>query len=257
MRRRLLVFGALTCLAVVLVAAPAAAKGGGGGSHDRRISLSGALVVAADEVVTAPVVSVDGPATITGRVNNDVFVGHGDLTVSGQVTGDVLVVDGNATITGRVSGDITDLHGRITVNPGANVHGDVTSMLVGGIAALLLQMLHPAVLVGVWEHSKFRTDMHGRLRRTARFIALTTYGSQAEAEAAIARVRSIHDRIRGTLPNGLRWKRHCAAPRLIFGRLSRTLLTARFEPCSMAGSCSPIQLWSECLAMALRATFSA
>lgn len=29
------------------------------------------------------------------------------------------------------------------------VHGDVTSMMVGGIAGLLLQMLHPAVLAGV------------------------------------------------------------------------------------------------------------
>ena len=82
------------------------------------------------------------------------------------------------------------------------IHGDVTSMLVGGIAAEMLQMLHPAVLVGVWEHSKFRTDMHGRLRWTARFIALTTYGGRAEAEAAIERVRRIHDRVRGTLSNG-------------------------------------------------------
>jgi uncharacterized protein (DUF2236 family) len=82
------------------------------------------------------------------------------------------------------------------------VHGDVTSMMVGGIAGLLLQMLHPAVLAGVWDHSNFRADMHGRLRRTARFIALTTYGGQEEAEATIARVRAIHDRVRGTLPNG-------------------------------------------------------
>jgi uncharacterized protein (DUF2236 family) len=82
------------------------------------------------------------------------------------------------------------------------VHGDVTSMMVGGFTGLLLQMLHPAVLAGVWDHSNFRTDMLGRLRRTARFIALTTYGGQAEAEAAIARVRSIHDRVRGVLPDG-------------------------------------------------------
>jgi uncharacterized protein (DUF2236 family) len=82
------------------------------------------------------------------------------------------------------------------------VHGDVTSMMVGGIAGLLLQMLHPAVLAGVWDHSNFRTDMPGRLRRTARFIAMTTYGGREEAEAAIAHVRSIHDRIRGTLPDG-------------------------------------------------------
>ncbi len=82
------------------------------------------------------------------------------------------------------------------------VHGDVTSMMVGGAAALLLQMLHPAVLAGVWDHSKFRSDLNGRLRRTARFIALTTYGGREEAESAIARVRRIHGWVRGTLPDG-------------------------------------------------------
>lgn len=82
------------------------------------------------------------------------------------------------------------------------VHGDVTSMLVGGVSGLLLQMLHPAVLAGVWDHSNFRADMHGRLKRTARFIALTTYGGRDEAEAAIARVRRIHVQVTGTLPDG-------------------------------------------------------
>ena len=82
------------------------------------------------------------------------------------------------------------------------VHGDVTSMMVGGIAALLLQMLHPRALAGVWEHSDFKHDMHGRLRNTARFIAVTTYGAPAEAEAAVARVRRIHDHVHGTLPDG-------------------------------------------------------
>ena len=83
------------------------------------------------------------------------------------------------------------------------VHGDVASMMVGGISGLLLQMLHPAVLAGVWDHSKFRTDMHGRLRRTARFIAQTTYGARTDSEAAIARVRAIHGQVRGVLPNGV------------------------------------------------------
>ncbi|MBC7986646.1 MAG: DUF2236 domain-containing protein [Sphingomonadaceae bacterium] len=86
------------------------------------------------------------------------------------------------------------------------VHGDVTTMMVGGIAALLLQMLHPAVLAGVWDHSDFRQDMLGRLRRTARFIAVTTYGARTEAEAAIARVRQVHARVRGTLPDGTRYR---------------------------------------------------
>jgi uncharacterized protein (DUF2236 family) len=82
------------------------------------------------------------------------------------------------------------------------VHGDVTSMMVGGVASLLLQMLHPSVLAGVWDHSNFRADMHGRLKRTARFIALTTYGGREEAEVMLARVRRIHDSVRGVLPDG-------------------------------------------------------
>jgi uncharacterized protein (DUF2236 family) len=82
------------------------------------------------------------------------------------------------------------------------VHGDFTAMLIGGAAALLLQMLHPRALAGVWDHSNFREDMQGRLRRTARFIAGTTYGSTDEAAALIAHVQEIHDHVHGTLPDG-------------------------------------------------------
>lgn len=82
------------------------------------------------------------------------------------------------------------------------VHGDFTSMMVGGIAALYLQMLHPGALAGVWDHSDFRKDMLGRLRRTARFIAGTTYGDRAEAQGLIDRVRGIHAQVSGTLPDG-------------------------------------------------------
>ncbi|MGA0530629.1 oxygenase MpaB family protein [Hansschlegelia sp. KR7-227] len=82
------------------------------------------------------------------------------------------------------------------------VHGDVTSMMIGGVSSLLIQMLHPGALAGVWDHSNFRGDMAGRLRRTARFISATTYGSTDEALGSIGRVRSIHERVRGVLPDG-------------------------------------------------------
>lgn len=82
------------------------------------------------------------------------------------------------------------------------VHGDVTTMMIGGMSALMLQMLHPAALAGVWDHSDFRADMIGRLRRTARFIAQTTFAERAEGEAAIARVRRIHAAVSGAMPGG-------------------------------------------------------
>lgn len=82
------------------------------------------------------------------------------------------------------------------------VHGDFTSMMVGGITALLMQMLHPGALAGVWDHTDFRHDMPGRLKRTAHFISGTTYGDRAEAQALIARVRTVHARVAGALPDG-------------------------------------------------------
>jgi uncharacterized protein (DUF2236 family) len=86
------------------------------------------------------------------------------------------------------------------------VHGDVTSMMAGGVAALLTQMLHPQALGGVWDHSGVHEDMLGRLRRTARFIAVTTYGERDSAEEAIARVRHIHGHIHGVLPSGREYR---------------------------------------------------
>lgn len=87
-------------------------------------------------------------------------------------------------------------------SPGWLVHGDFTSMMIGGTSALLLQMLHPHALAGVWDHSNFREDTLGRLRRTAQFIGGTTYGSTAHARARIAKVRRIHDHVHGHLPDG-------------------------------------------------------
>ncbi|WP_169569942.1 oxygenase MpaB family protein [Sneathiella limimaris] len=82
------------------------------------------------------------------------------------------------------------------------VHRDFTSMIVGGFSALLLQMLHPLALAGVWEHSNFREDMLGRLRRTAQFIAATTYGNQKDALMIIEKVRDIHSRVKGYSSDG-------------------------------------------------------
>ena len=82
------------------------------------------------------------------------------------------------------------------------VHADFSSMLIGGISALLMQALHPLALAGVWDHSNFRQDMIGRLRRTGQFISGTTFGSRQDAEWLIDKVRSIHLHIVGTAPDG-------------------------------------------------------
>lgn len=82
------------------------------------------------------------------------------------------------------------------------VHSDFPGMLAGGLAALTLQSLHPLALAGVWDHSNFRGDLLGRLRRTTAFVGGTTYAPRAQAEALVEHVRVIHTHVIGHAEDG-------------------------------------------------------
>lgn len=107
-------------------------------------------------------------------------------------------------------GDDPGLFGPDSVTWKVHAH---LSVLVGGFRSLLVQTLHPLAMAGVADHSDYRSDPLGRLQRTAAFIAATTYGTKAEAEQAITRVRQAHRTVRGVAPDG----RHYSAndPRLL------------------------------------------
>ena len=119
-------------------------------------------------------------------------------------------------VRGRIAGpEFQEAHEQIWYTPGPRwftetdalwrVHAD-TAMFVGGIRALLLQSLHPVAMLGVSQHSGFRGDPWGRLQRTSRFLATTTYGTVAHAERSIRIVRAIHGRVRGTTPDGREYR---------------------------------------------------
>jgi uncharacterized protein (DUF2236 family) len=75
-------------------------------------------------------------------------------------------------------------------------------MFVGGITALMLQTLHPLAAAAVADHSRFREEPLKRLSRTGSFVAATTYGATPVAEAVIAVVRSVHERVTGVTADG-------------------------------------------------------
>lgn len=75
-------------------------------------------------------------------------------------------------------------------------------LMAGAGYALMLQVSHPVVGAGVSEHSNFRADPWGRLLRTLDFTTSVVYGGPQLAWDTGRRVRQMHTRIKGTLPNG-------------------------------------------------------
>ncbi|MGO9080083.1 MAG: oxygenase MpaB family protein [Streptosporangiaceae bacterium] len=79
------------------------------------------------------------------------------------------------------------------------VSADLSSP-VAGLRALLLQALHPLAMAGVDQHSAWRQDPVGRLAATSGYLATISFGERAAAERAAARVRRVHEHVRGTDP---------------------------------------------------------
>lgn len=83
------------------------------------------------------------------------------------------------------------------------VHGDLATMIIGGLASLFLQMLHPYAMAGVAQHSRYQNDALGRLLQTANFIGHTTYGTTTQARLDIERVLAVHEAVRGVADDGV------------------------------------------------------
>ena len=126
------------------------------------------------------------PAAIQHRID---AAARAMLAPPEGMTADFLRPDGEAALAGPDS-----VSWRVFKNP--------VSLFIGGVAAVILELAEPSVRTGVWEHSSFRTDPLGRLRRTGLAAMVTVYGARSVAEAMIAGVARRHDRIWGETPAG-------------------------------------------------------
>jgi uncharacterized protein (DUF2236 family) len=71
------------------------------------------------------------------------------------------------------------------------------ALLLGGGRALLLQLAHPGVAAGVYEHSDFAGDPWRRLTGTLNAMYTIVFGSTEQAEQTAAALDRVHDRVTG------------------------------------------------------------
>ncbi len=110
------------------------------------------------------------------------------------------------TVEGRPAIDFSKPEGAPALVPPQSVSWRVfknpVALFVGGVAAVILELAEPRVRAGVWEFTGFRTDPVTRLRRTGLAAMVTVYGARAEAEAMIAGVTRMHEKVAGVADTG-------------------------------------------------------
>jgi uncharacterized protein (DUF2236 family) len=73
-------------------------------------------------------------------------------------------------------------------------------VVLSGPRALLMQAAHPLAVHGLLAHSSALDEPYERLARTAETMNTIAFGSRADAERITRRVRAMHRRVRGRLP---------------------------------------------------------
>jgi uncharacterized protein (DUF2236 family) len=86
------------------------------------------------------------------------------------------------------------------------IHGDLASVVVAGTGAILMELLHPSVMHGVYTQSSYRTDPLRRARNTLGYVLRTTFGSTEAATRVIEGVKRVHARIGGTRGDGVAYR---------------------------------------------------
>ena len=85
---------------------------------------------------------------------------------------------------------------------GWTIEREIILLLAWG-PAILLQVAHPLIAQGVADHSAFRKQRWGRMRRfrgTLDAMLGLCFGTEHERRVVVARINAIHDTVHGTLP---------------------------------------------------------
>ena len=86
------------------------------------------------------------------------------------------------------------------------INGDLASLVVGGTAAIIMEVLHPSVMAGVFTQSSYRTEPERRARNTLGYVLRTTFGSTSAASAVVERVKRIHGQVGGARADGVAYQ---------------------------------------------------
>jgi uncharacterized protein (DUF2236 family) len=95
------------------------------------------------------------------------------------------------------------------IGPGSmswEINGDIASVVLGGIGAIVMEILHPSVMAGVQDLSGYADDPHRRGRTTFGYVVTTTFANTTAATRLVNAVRRAHGQVNGTRPDGVAYR---------------------------------------------------
>jgi uncharacterized protein (DUF2236 family) len=95
------------------------------------------------------------------------------------------------------------------IGPGSmswEIHSDPAAIAIGGVGAIVMEILHPSVMAGVQDLSSYREDPYRRGRTTYGYVVTTTFGSTKAATRLINAVKRMHGQVNGTRPDGVPYR---------------------------------------------------
>ena len=89
------------------------------------------------------------------------------------------------------------------IGPGSmswEINGDIASVVVGGLGAIVMEILHPSVMAGVQDLSNYQEQPERRGKTTFGYVVTTTFGNTQAATRLINAVKRMHSQVERHAP---------------------------------------------------------
>ena len=86
------------------------------------------------------------------------------------------------------------------------INGDIASVVLGGLGAIVMEILHPSVMAGVQDSRTTASSPGGAARTTFGYVVTTTFANTPRPKRLVGAVKRMHGQVNGVRPDGIPYR---------------------------------------------------
>lgn len=87
-----------------------------------------------------------------------------------------------------------------------HINSDLPSVVIAGMGAIIMEILHPSVMAGVQDLSRYQEQPLRRGRTTFGYVVTTTFANTEAATRLVNTVKRMHGKVEGLRPDGVPYR---------------------------------------------------